>query len=494
MKALPRTLALVGFALLLGACGQNAAEKPVPIESDLPAIPIAQRPAQPDCGQNVVAQAGGIRNFRFENHFAPSKVRAQGTAELADTVQGELISARSSLNSYYYGFSSVDRAALNTKYEALFRKDRPGNLASYGLNDQTDQLMDQYIGDMNDPHTYFLNADIYQFIKDVIQGNAQPAPSFGFFFRPVPNADGAVLVDVRGDSPAFAAGLRRGDVIVSIDGQPLRRSGDDEATFAAYAKLRAAAAAKKQPVPIAYRRAGGAQTINLTGAVLSAAELPWGEVRTDAAGQKQFYLRLPTFEPVGAAQRVHDLVAQAKAAGVRGVIVDLRDNGGGLITEYLASAGAFAPATTGNILENLSADDATAKYAGNGNLSVSSVCEKTVQTIPYVQNAQEWTGNVAVLVNGNSASGSEYFSQALRLGGKASILGEKTYGAGNTFTNFFDLPGGRAMTVTLGRSRQLNGAYNPEDILPDNVQPDDLAKLAAGNDLALNAAFAYLDK
>lgn len=496
------SFSVLGLSLLLGACGQQAAPSAVAPVGELPTIPIALRPDKPECkaAVNAVAKAGGITKFSFVNFMAPDpSLGALYLEKSAPTVENELIAVRALINVGYYGFSTVDRQRLHQQYETEFRKSRPGSLANYGLDAGTDALMERYLDGMQDSHTYFMDSASYQAYTDVRNGNQQSAPNFGFGFRPLPNGDGAVVVSVRGDGPAFAAGLQRGDLITAIDGMVLKRTVFNDPTDNAQAQLyigiRATGAAKKTPVSISFKRAGVAQSVNLTGVLLNSANLPWGKLSTAPSGAKQFYLNLPTFAPDGVGQKVHDLVAQAQTAGAQGMIVDLRNDGGGQLDETYAAAGAFAPDTTGNVLEDLTADDQTARYS-NGNLIVSTTCtkDKAPQSIKLVSNPQMWSGKVAVLVNGNSASGSEYFAQALRLGGKAAIIGETTAGDGNTFINIIPIPGARGMGLTIGRARGLDGKYYPAAQTPSVAAPDDLIKLAAGTDLALNAAYTFLDK
>ena len=520
MKRSPQIVLMVSLALMLGACTQTVekvVEKrvEVAVPSDIPAVPRVQRPATPDCGpaapSSLANLVGGFNKIEFQNYLRTPVLKAQ--TDLPDTVQSMIFATKALMNSYYYGFSTVDLQALHTEYEALFRKDRPKSLALYPINNSVDQLMVKYADAPGDEHTFYLNAAQAQSYRDSFNGASTPTPVFGVSYVPVPQNDGIVILNVRGESPFYRAGLRRGDVISKIDGQTLLRQGeaDDVKLRARYAVIITAAAKKSGPatpgigqangpaVPIEYSRAGVVQSaISLNAQFLPALTLPWGELRTDAEGKKNFYLRIPTFSGTQIADTVHALVTKAKTENAQSIVVDLRDNGGGRLVEFVGAAAAFSPSNAGEILEDLTANDIIFTFDGQNIIGTDTCTEKVGKPSDrYIQpilNPVVWTGKTVVLTNQYSASASEIFAQVLRLGGKTRVIGEKTYGVGNTFTYNFDMPGARALSVTSGRGKLLNKVYATADVTPDELQPDDLAKLVQGNDLAYNAAIAYLSK
>ena len=97
-----------------------------------------------------------------------------------------------------------------------------------------------------------------------------------------------------------------------------------------------------------------------------------------------------------------------------------------------------------------------------------------------------------ILETGRSASSSEYFAQIVKLGGKTKVIGEETFGIGNTSTFTIPITSGRAISVTSGRARNSKGVYLDASVKPDIAAPDDYKELAKGNDLALNAALQAL--
>lgn len=171
------------------------------------------------------------------------------------------------------------------------------------------------------------------------------------------------------------------------------------------------------------------------------------------------------------------------------MIVDLRNNGGGLLTEYVSAAAAFVPTLAGETVKFVDGSSASFQY-GSGAVMRESSC-RTPTAALEVDSPAVWNGKVAVLINGGSASGSEMFSANLRQGGKARLIGEETYGVGNTSTFLFSVPGDLGLSVTAGRVF-LNGQQASQTVVPDTSVKDDLTVLSTGVDTALQTALAEL--
>ena len=191
------------------------------------------------------------------------------------------------------------------------------------------------------------------------------------------------------------------------------------------------------------------------------------------AGGKTFgWIKLPGFyadfrqDGKGAASATKDVEAallRLKKAGVDGVILDLRDNGGGALGEAVSLVGLFLPPS--DVVQILGAD------------------EKVVH-LKSERKQPVWTGPLAVLVNRGSASASEIAAAALQDHGRALVLGEKTFGKGTVqsvlnldklWENDTPTLGEMKMTVAQffrpsGQSTQLNG-----------VVPDVMIEATLGN-------------
>ena len=170
----------------------------------------------------------------------------------------------------------------------------------------------------------------------------------------------------------------------------------------------------------------------------------------------------------------------------------LRNNGGGLVREYVGAVAAFVPDQAGQTLRFLDASESVFAYK-DGNVLYNWTCSKPTSALKINTPAQ-WKGKVAVLLNMGSASASEMFSQNIKQGSKAILVGEPTYGVGNTSTFILELPAKRGVSVTAGRV-SVGGQAATEKVTPEIKAPDDKAALAAtGIDDALQIALAELRK
>lgn len=513
-------LLLLSLALLT-AC-QSAPQTP-PDAAEQDEIPFVPRDVSPlqtcpatGAGHNLtsalVSQLGPYQLDRG------NVVRAGLQAQTAsgNTVWDLLYDTKVLLNILYFGHSSVDLQALHDQTYTKFKKTFTKALSTYTIDSRVDPLMDEYLNSLQDGHTAYLNAEQYQAYVNGSQNAPLPRPVFGVSLSAVQSGDGTLVTDVRGDGPAYAAGVRRGDVILKVDGaalkrtvQPVQTPGglDDTQQETIYSGIIATAAAKRTPVSVVLRRGNVQRSVTLTGQELNALRYPWGEFLTAPSGKTVYYLRLPTFsgptragtKPIG--QVVHELIGQAQTQNASGVVVDLRSNGGGLLSELIAVAGAFSPDKATQQIQY--ADGTFMKFwYENGQVKYQAFCDP-VQRGATISNPQQWKGRIAVLVNGGSASASEMFSQVARAAGQATIIGEETYGVGNTSTFILPTPnaavnkvadGRQAISITAGRV-SVSGQPATETVKPDLNVPDDHAALAAsGVDRALQEAMGTLTR
>ncbi|MBC7862814.1 MAG: carboxy terminal-processing peptidase [Bacteroidia bacterium] len=193
--------------------------------------------------------------------------------------------------------------------------------------------------------------------------------------------------------------------------------------------------------------------------------------------QKIGYIRLPVFysdfTKNGAKRCGADIKTEAvklKNAGVDGIIIDLRDNGGGSLQEVIDMVGHFIP--TGPTVQ-------VRKKGGKADIYSDHNPE------------QVYDGPMAVLVNRNSASASEIFAAAMQDYKRALIVGTQSFGKG-TVQQFLDLdnylmpefdtvkPLG-AVKVTMQKFYRINGgATQLKGVMPDVVLPDAYSQLETG--------------
>jgi carboxyl-terminal processing protease len=478
------------------ACGAQPAKTETGV--DIPDVPRAVRPNSPVCNASLL-KGFDLKSLRDKTVINMSRgsgrgaIGATGVTELPDTIQSLLYVSKALLNSYYFGFSNTNLAEEHKKIENKLRAGRSKNLGEYTLGSKDDPGIDpamvEYFANIKDNHTFYLPPSSFGRFEAASGGTTEPVPVFGLLDYIAPQAGGLVILDVQAASPALNAGLRRGDRLLEIDGQTFTAKATAQATYEAYDKILTDAAAKNSSVSAKYSRNNATTTVAIKAVPLPSAPAPWGEIVNNVNGSF-YYLRIPSFLTNGLANQVHALVAVAKASAVKGVIVDLRDNGGGSLVEMIAAIAAFSPTNAVQNFEAIDANDLSFRYE-SGKVNITDSCKQGSSVT--VVNPSEWTGNIAILETKYSASASEYFAQLVKQGGKATVIGEETAGVGNTATFIVPVTSGRGVSISALRAKNAKGVYLDPSVKPDKpVTDQDFVELIKGNDLALNAAFQTL--
>ena len=266
------------------------------------------------------------------------------------------------------------------------------------------------------------------------------------------------VLRVINDSPAAKAGLQKGDVFVSVNGESM--NGKTAADVAG--KVRGDAGTT---VKLAMRRGETKQEYAITRAQVNDPSVRWDVVNSVGVMTISRFDEQTGTLARRAAQEFID-------KHVKGAILDLRDNGGGYLTAAQALAGVW--------LNNQVV--VTEKTGG-----------KMVDTVKTEQRALLGNMKTVVLTNGNTASASEIVAGALQEYGKATLIGEKTYGKG-TVQKIVNLSGGRILKVTTARWYTPKGKnITKEGITPDktiHITKDDAN---AEKDTQMEAAQAALE-
>jgi carboxyl-terminal processing protease len=321
-------------------------------------------------------------------------------------------------------------------------------------------LMDKAIRGMVaalDPHSAFLDSDEFEEIRLSTMGSY---PGVGI---EVVAEDSAVKIlrPIEG-SPADQAGLLPGDQIVRIDDSDI---GADLA--GAIAKMRGSSGSV---VKLTVLRPTSGQTLDFS---LRRAKVEVHSVAQQSLEPGYGYLRITGFSET-TADDVNHAIARMKRdnpAGIKGLVLDLRNNPGGVLEAGVAVADAFL--NEGVIV---TADGRTP----DARFRMDATPGDVIDGAPLV-----------VLVNGGSASASEIVAGALKDHGRAELIGHKTYGKGSVQT-VMPLSHGGAVKLTTSRYFTPSGAsIHGKGIVPDIVDqgPEDPpADLQTGKDAVSLAA------
>jgi carboxyl-terminal processing protease len=259
---------------------------------------------------------------------------------------------------------------------------------------------------------------------------------------------GLQILTVYDGSPAKRAGLRAGDLITAVEGKPTAGHSTEEVT----AQIKGEAGTA---VRLTLRRHGTERTERVQRARVS---LPIVQSRMErSGGRKIAYVSLSSFTS-GAHGVLGSAVRKLLGRGAQGVVLDLRDNGGGLLDEAVLVSSIFIP--EGTIVSTRGRAKPRQVYRAAGNAIASKI-------------------PVAVLVNGNSASASEIVTGALQDRKRAKVVGTKTFGKG-VFQEVRQLSNGGALDITVGEyflpsGRNLGGGgvKRGAGIQPDVPARDD---------------------
>src|SRR5438094_3340309 len=290
-----------------------------------------------------------------------------------------------------------------------------------------------------DPHSNYLSS------KNFIDMKVQTRGEFGVLGIEVSMESGLVkVVSPIDDTPAARAGLKPGDLITHLDGNPVQGLTLPEAVE----KMRGPV---NSDINLTIRREGQEPfDVKLTRAIIKIQS-----VRSHLEGKNIGYIRVTSFNEqtdVGLNNAMKNLKQQADNKLI-GVVLDLRNNPGGLLDQAVAVSDAFLE--KGEIVSTRGrrADDAQRYNARPGDIASG---------LP-----------VAVLINGGSASASEIVAGALQDHHRAVLIGTKSFGKGSVQT-IIPLAGHGAMRLTTARYYTPSG----RSIQAKGIDPDIIVEAA----------------
>lgn len=331
--------------------------------------------------------------------------------ELGRSILWGILTGLSIAGAFVLGFLTRDFAAASVSASSLF-----SNEAGYTLLDEVQSLIDahylreqpsysmrQYaaingvLGSLEDRYTFFVDPPVAQSESDVLAGTYG-----GVGVQIVRSENGELQLFPFDDSPAAEAGIQDGDILIAVDHQPVTI----ETRTDVIDQMLRGEVKRGNGVNLRYQRNNVEDDQFIPFGVINVPSVVWRIANTDARIGYVQIIRFTSRTPDEVDEAVTELIEQAK---VEGIIVDLRNNSGGLLQESVDVADKFLDG--GVIVYERDNEGERIFEATNGTLVPDSM--------PLI-----------VLVNGGTASAAELVAGALKDRDRAILIGQRTFGKG----------------------------------------------------------------
>ncbi len=359
---------------------------------------------------------------------------------------------------------SLDSAALQELYETIHSQYYFYDEKELDSDKLLDAAMRGMIGKLDDPYAQYFTEEEYQ---QLLSSNAGDYVGIGISIQ-APDDTGALVISVYSGAPAERAGIQKGDIITKINGKATAgKSLDEVITYFS----------EDEAIPdeLTYLRNGVETTVSV-----KRAEIHIVRVTSQILSGNIGYLRISEFNG-SVASDFQNTIDALEQQGVKDLIIDLRDNPGGGLTEVLNVAYTMIP---------------------KDKVIVSIRSKSGGEDVYKSKGDQQLPMRIVVLVNGNSASASELLTGALKDYGIATIVGTQTFGKG-IVQSYFHLSDGKGWAkMTTDAYYTPNGVciqgigITPDIVvdLPEELKDTSIDMLDPAKDTQLQAAIAVFSQ
>ena len=354
------------------------------------------------------------------------------------------------------GNPAADTIALNDEFAlASTRFDK-----SVGERELSYAAIKGMMESLHDRWTVFMDPKEYRGLNEGLDGGN--FPGVGVLIDIDPATQSPQVVQTVDGGPAEKAGVETGDILTAVDGKPLKGLSLDQDSGLLRGK-------EGTTVELTVTRKGSAQPLvfHVVRATIHQPSVIGSIIDGDIG-----YVRVSVFGAT-TGQELTDELAHLDKQGVKGYVLDLRDNGGGYLDAAIAVSSKFIP--DGPIVSIDSRSQPLTTF------------DADATSVPLRP--------LAVLVNGFTASASEITSGAIQDSGAGVIIGTRTFGKGVVQT-IYPMPDGSAVKITTARyltpkGRDINSIGITPDIVVPDVKPNDLGN--PQTDTQLQRAASYVE-
>lgn len=306
-----------------------------------------------------------------------------------------------------------------------------------------------------DPHSAYLDADAFKDLQVGTQGE------FGGLGIEVGMEDGLVkVVSPIEDTPAYRAGVKAGDLIFKLDETPVKGLSLSDAVK----KMRGK---PKTSIKLGILRKGETKPLEIT---LVREVIKVQSVKSKIIEPGYGWVRITQFQETTIPDLAKHLNNLYKDGELKGLVLDLRNDPGGLLHGAIGVSAAFLPPDVKIVSTDGRTEDAKQEFLARPRDYLRGTREDPLRTLPTGVKKVA----MVVLVNGGSASASEIVAGALQDHKRAAVVGTQTFGKGSV-QSVLPLPGNTAIKLTTARY------YTPEgrSIQAKGITPDIIVEESA---------------
>ena len=288
-----------------------------------------------------------------------------------------------------------------------------------------------YVAGLGDEYTEYLTKDEYEELMVDVNGNYV---GIGIYMTQDKDGNIVVLLPIEG-SPAEKAGLKTGDIIIKVNGEDCTNM--DLSLVASKVK-------GEEGTTVDLEILREEETINKT---VERRTVKINHINAEVLENNIGYMQIVAFDD-GCSQEFETKLNELLEKNITSLIIDVRDNGGGIVTEAISISELFVPKGKNIMIE----------------LDKSSKEEVTKSEKDPIIDSNL---NIVILANENSASASEIFIGALKDNNIAKVVGTTTFGKG-VMQEIVPVKSGGALKLTIEEFRTPNGnVINKKGIEPD---------------------------